>query len=1370
MRTTVPAHRVRVARAVGVLVILGCVWLFPRPASAQLGGLLGNLIVTMTSPASGSTVRGTVPVSASVTIVGSLTVMGVQFRVDGVNIGAEDTSAPYSVPWNTLTATNGSHTLTAVARDLLGVRYTSDPVIVTVDNSPPVVSINQAAGQADPTNGAAVGFTVVFSEPVNGFTSGDVTIGGTAGGTKTAVVSGGPSTYTVTVSGMTSSGTVIAAIADGVAHDAAGNGNTASTSSDNVVTFDVFRPAVTINQAAGQADPTASSPINFSVVFSEPVIDFTSADVSIAGTAGGTKTAIVSGGPAVYTLSIGGMTNGTVTASIAAGAARDAAGNTSTASTSTDNSVTFNVDTTPPAVTINQAAGQADPTSSAPINFTAVFSEPVSGFTAADVTIGGTAGGTRTAVVSGGPSTYAIAVSGMTTSGTVVVTIAAGRATDAAGNGNTASTSTDNSVTFNAPDTSAPTVTINQAAGQADPASSAPINFTAIFSEPVNGFTAADVTITGTAGGTRTAVVSGGPSTYTIAVSGMTTNGTVVTTIAAGVATDSGGNGNAASTSTDNTVTFGSAPPAVTRVEDTSASISYTPTGSWIEGYTDNRGWSGGTAALGGSVGQRATLTFTGTGVRWIGFRGPQTGIANVYLDAQTTPAATIDLYAANEEIQAMIFEATGLASGTHTIIIEVTGQMNPAAVDRFVVIDAFDVLGSSGGTPSTDTSPPTVVITSPGGGATVTGTVPVTADASDNTAVSGVQFLVDGVAAGAEDTAAPYSIAWDTRTVPDGAHVLTAVARDAAGNTRTSAPVTVTVSSTAPPPAATATRFENTDTAVIYTDGTPAPGRPEKWWYGSRSRGWSGATAAFNRSAGARATFSFNGTAVSWIGFRAHWAGIARVYVDGGFVSEVDLFEPPNPGDRENGEKDQVVVYRAAGLAPGPHTLTIESTGRKHGGDTCNPDPATGGDPANCASDYAVVVDAFDVEPAGPPPVIGTRFEQSTQTTGTWTPATNEAAAWSGGSAGVATSAATMTFTFRGTEVRWVGLRGRQTGIARVHLDGAFQAEIDTWSATDVQAVVFTATNLAAGTHTLVIEATGRRNAAATDSRIVVDALDVRSRIEDTNRSINYTGSWTIENADKAWSGTSANVGSGTAAYAVTAGAQAQFTFTGTSVAWIGYRGPLAGIAEVWLDGVSTGQIDLYSATEQVRAVVFAAANLTPGSHTLRIDVTGQRNPAAVNAVVLVDAFDVTLPSATPTIVRVQESDASIAYTDSSSTSWIQESRNTLRSGESSRISVTTAGASGNGAQVTVTFTGTGIRWIGERGRARGIARVSLDGGAATDIDAFALLQDEYQAVLFSATGLASGTHTLTITVTGDKNPSSHGTNVIVDAFEIFR
>ena len=70
---------------------------------------------------------------------------------------------------------------------------------------------------------------------------------------------------------MTGSGTVIASIAAGVAQDAAGNPNIASTSTDNTVTYDVTPPTVTINQAAAQADPTNASPINFTVVFSEPV-------------------------------------------------------------------------------------------------------------------------------------------------------------------------------------------------------------------------------------------------------------------------------------------------------------------------------------------------------------------------------------------------------------------------------------------------------------------------------------------------------------------------------------------------------------------------------------------------------------------------------------------------------------------------------------------------------------------------------------------------------------------------------------------------------------------------------------------------------------------------------------------------------------------------------------------------------------------------------------------------------------------------------------------------------------------------------------------------------------------------------------------
>jgi len=107
-------------------------------------------------------------------------------------------------------------------------------------------------------------------------------------------------------------------------------------------------------------------------------------------------------------------------------------------------------DTTPPTVTINQAAGQSDPTSSLPINFTVVFSESVTGFGSSDVTLGGTAGATGKTVTGSG-TTYNVAVSGMTQSGTVTATIPAGAAQDAAGNNSLASTGSDNSVTYNAP-------------------------------------------------------------------------------------------------------------------------------------------------------------------------------------------------------------------------------------------------------------------------------------------------------------------------------------------------------------------------------------------------------------------------------------------------------------------------------------------------------------------------------------------------------------------------------------------------------------------------------------------------------------------------------------------------------------------------------------------------------------------------------------------------------------------------------------------------------------------------------------------------------------------------------------------------------
>src|SRR5262249_42450185 len=95
----------------------------------------------------------------------------------------------------------------------------------------------------------------------------------------------------------------------------------------------------------------------------------------------------------------------------------------------------------------------------------------------------------------------------------------------------------------------------------------------------------------------------------------------------------------------------------------------------------------------------------------------------------------------------------------------------------------------------SSDKTAPSVSITTPSPDANVSRTVTISADATDNVGLTGVQFELDGAPLEAEETSAPYSISWNTTTATDGAHSLTATARDGSGNQATSASVTVTVS-----------------------------------------------------------------------------------------------------------------------------------------------------------------------------------------------------------------------------------------------------------------------------------------------------------------------------------------------------------------------------------------------------------------------------------------------------------------------------------------------------------------------------------------------------------------------------------------------
>src|SRR2546423_858222 len=98
------------------------------------------------------------------------------------------------------------------------------------------------------------------------------------------------------------------------------------------------------------------------------------------------------------------------------------------------------------------------------------------------------------------------------------------------------------------------------------------------------------------------------------------------------------------------------------------------------------------------------------------------------------------------------------------------------------------------------DLTPPTVSISAPANGATISSNVVVRASAADNVGVAGVSFFDGATRIGAEVTASPYHTTWDLTAATDGPHALTAVARDASGHSATSAAGNVTVTHTPPP------------------------------------------------------------------------------------------------------------------------------------------------------------------------------------------------------------------------------------------------------------------------------------------------------------------------------------------------------------------------------------------------------------------------------------------------------------------------------------------------------------------------------------------------------------------------------------------
>ena len=508
-------------------------------AATPLSRLFDNKVPSVTISSTAGNPTNASPIPVTITFSEAVT----DFVVGDITIG-NGTAGNFSGSGTTYTAnitpaSDGTVTINVaagVAKDAVGNLNTAATTFSrTYDSQAPTATISSTASSL--TNVSPIPVTITFSEAVTGFNSNDISVtNGTAGS-----LSGIGKTYTakITPSGQ---GTVTVNVAAGVAKDAAGNGNTASTELSR--TFDNQRPAVTISSTASGS--TNVKPIPVTITFSETVTGFDSSDIKVTN---GIKGTLSSSGN-TYMLDITPVAQGAVTVSVAAGVAKDATGNLNAGAT-----FSRTYDTQGPTVAISSTTSSF---TNGPIPVTLTFSEAVTGFDSGDITVINGIKGT----LSGSGNSYQITITPVS-QGAVSVNVAAGVAQDAAGNGNTAA------ATFGRTyDNQAPSVTINSTASSLTRVSPIPVTIT--FSEAVTGFAMGDITVTNG----KASSFGGSGRTYTAKIL-PTAQGIVKVCVAAGVAQDISGNGNTAAI--ELSWTYDTQKPAVTIISTTASSSNVSP-------------------------------------------------------------------------------------------------------------------------------------------------------------------------------------------------------------------------------------------------------------------------------------------------------------------------------------------------------------------------------------------------------------------------------------------------------------------------------------------------------------------------------------------------------------------------------------------------------------------------------------------------------------------------------------------------------------------------------------------------------------------------------------------------------------------------
>ena len=515
--------------------------------------------------------------------------------------------------------------------------------------------------------------------------------------------------------------------------------------------------------------------------------------------------------------------------------------------------------------------------------------------------------------------------------------------------------------------------------------------------------------------------------------------------------------------------------------------------------------------------------------------------------------------------------------------------------------------------------------------------------------------------------------------------------------------------------------KYEDNNSAINYVGN----------WLTDSSSNYSANNQKYSITPGNYFEFTFEGTGFNWALTSTSNRGIAKVTIDG-ISQNVDTYSA-SPVHKK-------VILSKTNLSYGIHTVRIEVTNNKNSKSS------------NIVQsiDFIEILNYSSVLKPG-------KYEDNNSAinyVGNWL--TDSSSNYSANNQKYSTTSGNyFEFTFEGTGFNWALTSTSNRGIAKVTIDGISQ-NVDTYSASPVhKKVILSKTDLSYGIHTVRIEVTNNKNSKSSNIVQSIDFIEILNyssvlkpgKYEDNNSAINYVGNWLTDS--------SSNYSANNQKYSTTSGNYFEFTFEGTGFNWALTSTSNRGIAKVTIDGISQN-VDTYSASPVHKKVILSKTDLSYGIHTVRIEVTNNKNSKSSNIVQSIDFIEILNYSSVLKPGKYEDNNSAINYVGN----WLTDSSSNY-SANNQKYSITP------GNYFEFTFEGTGFNWALTSTSNRGIAKVTID-GISQNVDTYSA-SPVHKKVILSKTDLSYGIHTVRIEVTNNKNFKSSNIVQSIDFIEVF-